>query len=108
MQKATVFAFGAVEDFGIMPVEAMALGTPVICGRAGGVNETVVEGISGFHVDMALGSHLKQAVEMASLLVPETIAAYARSFSRERFIHELKAWVGLEAKDLTAYGALGT
>lgn len=107
MQKAIVFAFGAVEDFGIMPVEAMALGTPVICGRAGGVNETVAEGISGFHVDMALGSHLKQAVEMAASLVPETIAAHAHAFSRERFIEELKAWIGLDTKAVAAQGAWG-
>lgn len=43
--KALVFA--ALEDFGMVPVEAMAAGTPVIGYGAGGLLETVVDGQSG-------------------------------------------------------------
>jgi glycosyltransferase involved in cell wall biosynthesis len=35
------------EDFGIVPVEAMALGKPVIAYRSGGALETVIEGKTG-------------------------------------------------------------
>jgi glycosyltransferase involved in cell wall biosynthesis len=42
MQKARAFVFAAEEDFGIVPVEAQACGTPVIAFGKGGVTETVV------------------------------------------------------------------
>ncbi len=41
MQNARAFVFAAEEDFGIMPVEAQACGTPVIAYAAGGALETV-------------------------------------------------------------------
>ncbi len=42
MQRAKAFVFAANEDFGIIPVEAQACGTPVIAYGRGGVTETVV------------------------------------------------------------------
>ena len=41
MQRAKAFVFAAEEDFGIMPVEAQACGTPVIAYGKGGCLETV-------------------------------------------------------------------
>jgi glycosyltransferase involved in cell wall biosynthesis len=43
MQRAKAFIFAAEEDFGIIPVEAQACGTPVIAYGAGGAMETVVD-----------------------------------------------------------------
>lgn len=40
-QGARAFVFAALEDFGIVPLEAQACGTPVIAFGAGGVLETV-------------------------------------------------------------------
>ncbi|WP_313436531.1 glycosyltransferase [Novosphingobium sp.] len=40
-QTARAFVFAALEDFGIVPVEAQACGTPVICLGKGGTAETV-------------------------------------------------------------------
>ena len=41
-QQALLFVFPAVEDFGIMPVEAMAAGAPVLAQAVGGTSESVV------------------------------------------------------------------
>jgi glycosyltransferase involved in cell wall biosynthesis len=41
MQRARAFLFAAQEDFGIVPVEAQACGTPVIAYGRGGVTESV-------------------------------------------------------------------
>ncbi|MFA6235252.1 MAG: glycosyltransferase, partial [Bacteroidota bacterium] len=41
--------FPGEEDFGIVPVEAMASGKPVIAFGKGGALETVIEGLSGVH-----------------------------------------------------------
>ena len=46
-QRAAVFVFPAVEDFGIMPVEAMAAGAPVVAQAVGGTAESVVPGLTG-------------------------------------------------------------
>jgi glycosyltransferase involved in cell wall biosynthesis len=43
MQRAKAFIFAAEEDFGIIPVEAQACGTPVIAYGAGGALETVID-----------------------------------------------------------------
>ncbi|MCK5374456.1 MAG: glycosyltransferase family 4 protein [Alphaproteobacteria bacterium] len=42
MQRAKAFVFAAEEDFGIIPVEAQACGTPIIAYGAGGALETVI------------------------------------------------------------------
>ena len=47
MSEAKAFVFAAEEDFGIVPVEAQACGTPVIGYGIGGVSETVADNKSG-------------------------------------------------------------
>ncbi|MDD2450226.1 MAG: glycosyltransferase, partial [Sulfurimonas sp.] len=49
MQRAKAFVYAAVEDFGIVPIEAMSCGTPVIALGKGGTAETVIDGVNGVH-----------------------------------------------------------
>ena len=47
LQTCRALVFAGVEDFGIVPVEAMAAGAPVIAFGRGGVLETVIDGVTG-------------------------------------------------------------
>ncbi len=46
-QQAKALIFPGLEDFGLVPLESQAVGTPVIAYKAGGAAETVVDGQTG-------------------------------------------------------------
>ena len=50
-RRCRALIFPGEEDFGIVPVEAMAAGRPVIAFGRGGVTETVVDGVTGILFD---------------------------------------------------------
>ena len=50
------------EPFGLVPVEAMACGTPVIASNVGGLAYTVVDGKSGFHVPPKSPEHIAEKI----------------------------------------------
>lgn len=95
IQRAVSFVFLALEDFGILPVEAMALGTPVICLDIGGASESVIDGLTGVHVSVVDDCKgLSRAVHMAAALSSADCVGRAREFSRERFLQSLHDFVG--------------
>ena len=84
-----------VEDFGITPLEAMALGTPVVALGDGGVLETVSEGATGVFFEKATAADLGRAVQIVESKEwdRDVLRRRAAEFTRERFTREFTAVV---------------
>ncbi len=61
--NAKVLLFPTYDDFGLVPVEAMACGTPVIAYGKGGALETIVEGVTGEFFPEQTAKSLGEAME---------------------------------------------
>ncbi len=92
MRRASVVVFPPVEDFGIVPVEAMAAGTPVIANAEGGVRESVIEGVTGVLVADFEPDTLRAAYATARRCDPDACRARAAEFSAQAFVDRLHAW----------------
>ena len=93
-RRASALVFASVEDFGIVPVEAMASGTPVIVNAVGGAAESVIDGRTGVHMHSWSRSELRSAVERALVLDSVDCVERAREFDSSVFIEAIRAWVG--------------
>lgn len=93
MQQASVFVFPAVEDFGIVPVEAQAAGTPVVTGPIGGQVETFVNGLSGIVADSTGARDLAQAIERAVALPVFDAKNTTRRFDERSFRQKIEQLV---------------
>jgi glycosyltransferase involved in cell wall biosynthesis len=91
--RCQALIFPGEEDFGIVPVEAMASGRPVIAYGIGGATETVIPKITGLLFKEQTVEALIDAVEQFRRMDfdPQKIAAHARQFSRQRFITQMTA-----------------
>lgn len=90
---AHVFSFFALEDFGIMPVEAMASGTPVIGLDKGGVSETVISGQTGYLIEHIENEQLIEALAIAENIDPLQCQQRSKRFSKEEFTSAIQIWV---------------
>lgn len=92
--KALVFA-SVDEDFGITPVEAQSFGIPVIALRASGVDESVIDNVTGIFFEKleteSLDSALRKFEEIK--LDKEKIKKNAEKFSKERFKQQIIEFV---------------
>lgn len=95
--RCRALVFTADEDFGIVPLEAMASGTPVIAFGCGGVLETVVPGRTGLLFPEQTPESLAEAVlafeRVEHSFDPEVIAAYAAGFSKQHFKETFRRFV---------------
>ncbi len=84
------------EDFGIAPVEAMAAGKPVVALRAGGVRETVVDGVTGVLFDRPEVDDLVDALGRLDAIAWDraAIRAQAERFDTSVFRERWRALLG--------------
>ena len=91
-RNARAFVFTPEEDFGIVPVEAMASGRPVIAYGKGGALDTVAAGKTGLFFDRHDADSLAEAVERFEEWLPSfkptEAMAHARQFAPEVFDHK--------------------
>ncbi len=103
MQRAKGFIFAAEEDFGIIPIEAQACGTPVIAFGKGGSLETILGKFVGQTLEAedtgvyfneqtvpSLLASLSYFEENYNIFKPLNIRKFALSFDTEIFKNDIK------------------
>jgi len=87
--------FPTHEDFGIVPVEAMAAGKPVIAYRGGGALETVLEGVTGEFFDRQTPDDIIKVVKkfQSNKYDSRACRTQAKKFSKEKFKRAMKSFV---------------
>jgi glycosyltransferase involved in cell wall biosynthesis len=107
---ATVFVCPSVyEPFGLVILEAMACETPVVASRVGGIPEIVVEGETGYLVDLdpadPNGFTDRLAERLEKLLGDPTLAAKMGKAGRERVVRHF-GWGAIAAQTVRLYEGL--
>lgn len=94
--EAKALLFPGLEDFGIVPVEAQAAGTPVIAFGAGGALETVEEGETGLFFKEQTVDSLCEAIEEfeARKWDREKCRGKADKFRKEIFLTKMREVLG--------------
>lgn len=99
-RRALVYVFPSVEDFGIMPVEAMATGTPVLANAVGGAAESVLHGETGAHLESFDRSALRVGVDLAAGAAAAACTARAWKFDVAVFDQHITEWIGASEPEL--------
>ena len=92
-ERALAYVFPAVEDFGIMPVEAMATGTPVVAPMMGGAAESVLEGRTGTLLEKFDDATMRGAINRVSALHASDCIERAWEFDTSVFRRRIREWV---------------
>lgn len=103
MKRAKAFIFAAEEDFGIIPVEAQACGTPIIAYGKGGTTETVIEGETGLFFKKqsveSLIESIKEFEKKEDRFNCSIIRKNAEKFGKKRFKKEFKDFVDSKIRE---------
>lgn len=92
LNNAKGYIFPAEEDFGIVQVEALAAGAPVIAYGKGGALDIVEDGISGMLFDAQTVDSLVDAMKRAEQITfqPEILHQKAKRFDKSLFITKIR------------------
>lgn len=97
MKNARGFVFAAEEDFGIVVIEALASGTPVIALNRGGTAETVKDGVNGIHFQEQTPDQIIEAVnkfeKIRGNFDSRQISADAKRYGRNIFEDKIKSFI---------------
>jgi D-inositol-3-phosphate glycosyltransferase len=88
------------EPFGIVPLEAMACGKPVIASAVGGLMDTVVEGVTGIHV---LPRRPDQLAQQIRRLMTEPFTRQAMGMAATDRASMRYSWERIAAETLSVY-----
>ncbi|MCC6196234.1 MAG: glycosyltransferase [Burkholderiales bacterium] len=110
LRGARAFVFAAEEDFGILPVEAQACGTPVIAYGRGGARETVRDAADARATGVLFDAQSEESIVDAihrfeALQVPIDLTncrANSLAFSAPRFAAELIAFIERTRREFVA------
>jgi glycosyltransferase involved in cell wall biosynthesis len=83
--RATLFPSDWPEPFGLVMIESLAAGTPVIALRRGSVPEVIDDGVTGFVCDNV--DERVKATERIGDIDPEACRRHAERFSAEEMCH---------------------
>ena len=102
LERCRALVFPGAEDFGIVPVEAMACGKPVIAYGRGGATETVVDGVSGLFFDEPTVESLNGALARFEAdegrFDPQAIRACAEKFDEPTFSRRMREFIETETR----------
>lgn len=93
--RCRALIFPGEEDFGMVPVEAMACGRPVIAYGRGGALETVAKDLTGVFFQKQTVEDISSAIRRLSEmeLDPEKIRAHAKQFGRNHFFESMRSHI---------------
>ena len=98
--RCKAFIFPQEEDFGIMAIEAMASGRPIIAYRGGDIPEHIEEGKTGIFFENQTPEDIIDAVRKfkAGDYDPNYIREKAKKFDKKIFKEKIKDYIDVEFK----------
>ncbi len=93
--RCRALIFPGEEDFGMVPVEAMASGRPVVAFGRGGATETIARDLTGVFFDEQTVDAIADAVSRLSAMEfdSDAITAHAEHFNQEQFVRKMRAHI---------------